>query len=172
MGFVIPAAVGRLTAAKLQTISDEIGGWSARKTADQSVANSTLVNDTELFVPVIATAVYYVAALIIYRAAATPLFKFGWTGPAGATMSWCPNCLSTAVTAAVVGSINKSIAVIGTAPSGGAAGIGTSVCAEPVGTLITTGTAGNLQLQIAQDTTNATATIVKADSMLYLVRVA
>lgn len=172
MGFLTPlGSVAKVSSANLEAISDEIGGWFARKTADQTIASSTaMTNDSELVVPVIANATYVMKAFISYRALAAAKIKIGWTGPAGATMDWSPVGLDTGVSGFVTG-INRAVYTIANAPAVGEAGVAQSVSAGPEGMLITSATAGNLQFQWAQNTSNATGTVVKANSWVFLVRV-
>jgi hypothetical protein len=61
---------------------------------------------------------------------------------------------------------------LGTAEAFGTNGTTTLMAAELSFTLVTSSTAGNLQLQWAQNTSNATATTVKAGSVLTALRLA
>lgn len=173
MGFLTANPVGPLRAAALEQISDEIGGWYVAKTSDESVTSSTtLQNDDELFIPVVASATYIMTSMIVYRAAATPQIKINWTVPAGGTMLWTPGSLDSAVTAGFNGNINKAIYDLSVAPTLGCGGAAQSIVATPSGVITTSSTAGNLQFQWAQFASNATATVVKAGSWIHLVRVA
>lgn len=173
MGWIPPlGSIAKVTSANLETISDEIGGWFARKTGDQQITNNTLTNDTELVVPVVANAVYVVTGLIIYNGLAAAQIKFGWSVPAGATLSWNPGALDSSVTAAFAGIIGRAWYNSGSTPTLGIDGTAQNVVATPNGLLVVGANAGNLQFKWAQATTNATATTVKTDSYLALVRVA
>lgn len=173
MGWLTPlSSLHKVTSADIEAISDEIGGWFANKTSDQTVTSSaTLVNDTELVVPVVANAKYILTGMIIYRAAATPQIRTTWAVPAGATMLWNPGALSSSVTATPDGSINRAVYDLSVVPALGCSGAAQSVVAHATGRVVTTATAGNLQFQWAQATSNATGTVVKSGSWIQLVRV-
>ncbi|MEK6862074.1 MAG: hypothetical protein AABY07_08990 [Nanoarchaeota archaeon] len=69
-------------------IQTKTGVRLVRKTADQSVADTTLVSDTDLKISVLAGEIWAFSAHLRYDAGATPDIKFGWSFPAGTTMSW------------------------------------------------------------------------------------
>jgi hypothetical protein len=159
-------------AAMMNAVDTALAGLWVNKAADQTITSSiVMTNDAALFVPVAANSQYMVQCYLIYQAAAASLIKVGWTGPAGATMNWVTNGLSTAVTAATNGVIIKANQVIADTPAMGAAGAGVSVVAPMVGWLTTT-TGGTLQFQWAQSVSGGTGTVVKAGSRLWLRKVA
>lgn len=147
----------------------------ATKTALESVTSSTaLQNDDELVLPVEASAVYEMALVLFHDSDATVAgdIKIAWTGPAGAALSWGVHGANTSVTTSTgVGSVNMQTRTIAEFASfGGGDSAGTTALA--FGTLTTAGTAGTLQLQWAQETSNAVATNVRAGSRLTLRRTA
>jgi len=143
------------------------------KASDQTVTVTTLTNDTDLVVPVLANEVWMIDTYLLIDSNATADFKCTWTVPAGATMKWAPvsyvagtiwwmtstgasttallnaTDVDTSYQSLSAGNINginiKSIAVIG-------------------------GTAGNVQFQWAQVAASAN-TILKAGSCLIAHRV-
>jgi hypothetical protein len=130
-----------------------------KKTATESVTNSTtLQNDDELVLPVVANAVYKVElALIFDGVSGSGGLKMAWTAPAGASMAW--------------GDVNFAAAQSpGTTVSRNTGGAGVNVIQTVWGTLTTAGTAGSLQLQWAQVTANGTATRVFPGSYLEIER--
>lgn len=132
----------------------------ARKSADESVTSSTtLQNDDHLALAVVANASYVMKLMIIYTSAATPGIKYGWTGPASATLSWGT---STAVI--------SFLALSDTDNWSNTASAIHSTCYT--GVLVTAGSSGTLQFQWAQNASNATAMTVKAGSYLMLTRTA
>lgn len=133
-------------------------------------ASTTMQNDDELFASVAANATYSVMLHLFHDADTTGDIKIGWSGPTGATMNW----------GAVVAHVNETSSGTVTAVSmqtriisetqdiGGGASTGTYSVVH--GTLITSSTAGTLNFQWAQRSSSATATNVRAGSLLTLHR--
>ncbi|GHE47426.1 hypothetical protein GCM10017673_56610 [Streptosporangium violaceochromogenes] len=145
-----------------------------RKTADETVNNSSaLQDDNHLVAAVAASATYIVEAFVIYDAATAADLKLAFTGPSGATLDWTSTALGTAATAGT-GSLTVSASTIGdgsAVPLGGV-GAGTKVVAQIRGLLVVAGTAGNLTTRWAQNTANASDAIVRTNSWMRLTRVA
>ncbi len=145
-----------------------------RKSANETVNTSAaLQNDDELVLTVVASAKYILEAYIIYDTNTTADFKCAWVGPTSATLAWTVTGLATAATG-VSGSIIMAVAAIadGGAQSIGGAGSGTQVAARITGLLTVSTTAGTLQFRWAQGTSDASDTIVIANSYMRLTRVA
>jgi hypothetical protein len=147
-----------------------------RKSANQNrTNNNTLINDTELLLPVAANAVYEFTGHIIFQAsgaAAVSGYKATFAVPAAATLDWVwhgkidTDGTQTAIT------IWQNALTAGVTINSGGAGIGTPLVAKPSGLLVTGANAGNLQFQFAQATANATASVTNAGSFLILRRIA
>jgi hypothetical protein len=144
----------------------------ARKSADQIVNNSTtLVNDTHLFAPVLANEVWLIHAWVLFDSGTTPDIKFAWTVPASATFSWgFPSSDAGTANWANLGSpvalaTTASIAIV-------SLGAGTVQGVNMTGIAVIAGTAGNVQLQWAQNTLNASNTTVRLNSALVGCRLA
>lgn len=149
-------------------------GLFAVKTADEGVTSSTtLQNDDELVIAVSASAKYIMDGYLLYTGAADPAggLKMGWTGPSGAAMSWTNFGVNQNGSPSLV---NYNVVAESLAGGRGVATntTSTTMSCRPTGILTVGVTAGNLQLQWAQGTSNATATTVKTGSWLRLVRVA
>ena len=144
----------------------------ARKTADQTVNNSsTLVNDTHLVLAVLANEVWVVNAYLMYDSGTIPDIKFAWTVPAGATISW--GAISSDTGAANWANIGSPVALATTGSMAfSCLGAGTIQGAILTGIAVIGGTAGNVQLQWAQNTANASDTKVRLNSALVGNRVA
>lgn len=142
---------------------------SAVKTASQIVNNSvTLVNDTVLFMNVVANATYILLGTVSYASPTAADIKFNWTFPVGATISYTGIAPGTAATAAdgpVVMTSSSAAQFI----RGGTA---TSIGMQIQGMLTTGANAGTLRLQFAQNTATVGDTTVFAGSNLMLIRVA
>lgn len=141
-----------------------------RKTIDEGVTSSTaLQNDNELLLSVAASAEYEMLLGVVYTAGTAEKIKYGFTGPAGATLDWHMG-----------GPANSVVATSGIAYYGpnnlagsdapGAAGTGSSMIARPYGLLRTGVTAGTLQFQFAQNFSGVNTTTVKAGSFMLLNR--
>lgn len=152
----------RLTASMLRGIAPN----AAYKGADQSIASSTaLANDSALFVPVVANAVYLFIMFLDYEGASGSGFgiKFGWTFPSGLTLRAAQLGFSSTGADLVATMIKES-----TVASAESQGAGTLDSVLLLGTIAVSSTAGTLQLQWAQNTSSATPTIVHASSALSL----
>lgn len=152
----------------LAMVNDEF----KRKTADESVtSDTTLQNDNDLVVPVVASSVYRVEWDLRTDGALAGDFKYAFTGPSGATMVWQSRGNLAADTANTA-PIPVDVTAIGTTVTHGtiAAGTVSRVCGS--GILVVSTTAGNLQLQWAQGTSSATATKALTHSWLRASRVA
>ncbi|MFJ3665079.1 hypothetical protein ACIPSE_01345 [Streptomyces sp. NPDC090106] len=131
----------------------------ARKTADQSkTSTTTLGNDTHLFLPVVANATYGLFLLCVFSGGTTGDIKFDWTVPSGTVLRWADQTGTSG--------LNTDVDVY-SAPGGT-----TQVAFQIWATVVTSSTAGNVQFRWAQNATDATATIVRANSMLQLTRAA
>jgi hypothetical protein len=167
------------TSAKMNLIADNFDFTMhtlARKSADQIVNNSTtLVNDTHLFWPVEINQVWFVQAWLMIDTGTTPDIKVGWTLPGGATMRW--GFLSGDTVAGNVpqwGWNNVTTATLATTGTLAQAGSGAGVVngLNFTGIAAIGGTAGNVQLQWAQNTLNASDTKVLLNSALIGCRLA
>jgi hypothetical protein len=143
----------------------------AIKTTDNTVNNTaTLASDSQLSLPVEASTTYALEMYLDYSSATTPDAKVSLSVPASATWSVAPNGLLTSV-AATSGSIETaSVTTAGSLTFGGN-GAGTHVSANPVGWVKTAGTAGNVVVQWAQNTANASNTVLYTGSWIKLTRV-
>lgn len=146
------------TAARLNAL----GAVLSAKTADQTVINSTtFVSDTELFLSVAANAVYILDGVIVYQSGTTPDWKMRWTYPTGLTMTYTMLAQVTTFTAFVFSETGIPVND----------GTGGTFACTLQGTVTTSSTAGTLQLQWAQNTANASNTLVRVGSYLSLSRV-
>jgi len=159
-----PLALGALSALQL----------FARKTATESVTSSTtLQDDDELTVTVVANTVYAFDAVIFYDGSASGVagdLKLRWVGPAGATLTVANLSLISSATGTQGDLMDGQI--INTDINIGTLGAGTTLAAVFRGLLIVAGTGGTYKAQWAQLTSGATATRLLADSHMILRQVA
>lgn len=142
-------------------------GQSAIKGSSQSVTSSTtLVNDAALVLALPANSTWKFTLDLLYQANTTANLKFGWTVPSGCTLAAGVNFADTTLVARL-GQMNQS-----TVQPVGGNGATTPLSALVSGTIVVSSTAGNLQLQWAQNTSNATAASVLAGSDLTATRFA
>lgn len=133
-----------------------------RKTADETVNNSTtLQNDDALKLAVSANQVWALRLYLLHNTSAVADIKITLTGPAGSTIYG--RTVATSVTATLTEQTGASMAFQGD----GAAAL------ETIDFLvIIAGTAGDIQLQWAQNTLEASDTKVLANSCLLAVQTA
>jgi len=140
----------------------------AYKGSDQSVTSSTTpVNDSALFVPLVANATYWFAAFIDYEGGTggSSDLKWNYTVPAGANMRATASYRNTSGTAVTWNLMNASQSIAGTNGAGNVLG------ASVFGTIAMSSTAGNVQMQWAQNTSSGTATIVHTGSVILCNRI-
>jgi hypothetical protein len=155
----------RVSASLLRSVKP----LAAYKASSQSVVSSTtLQNDSALFVPVPANAIYWFQAFIAYAGFTQNAsdLKFMWSVPSGASMTWEPTYLNTSG-AQISNGANAAGAVI----VAGTNGVSNFRAITGCGTLAVGGTPGNFQLQWAQNTSVSTATIIQTGSTIELFQV-
>ena len=159
--------VGEVLTASL--VNNWLAPLAAAKTSDESVTSSTtLQNDNELAVAAAANCTYAVTCFVKYDGGTlgSSDLKAAFTVPAGATFLWAVSNKDTSGNPNVGGFLTTGAVAAGTA------GLGTFRTLVVTGTLAVSSTAGNLQLQWAQQTSSGTATTVYANSWLLAQRIA
>ena len=132
-----------------------------RKTADESVSNTTLQNDDVLKIALAANDAYeFSGFLIVNSTSATPDIKVTFTVPTGATIRWFGEGFGEAYVAStnVVSASGTTFTVTLLA--------NTLANVKFSGIVTNSTTAGNLQLQYAQNQSNPAAVTVQARSFL------
>lgn len=131
-------------------------------------SNTALADVTGLAVALVPNTTYVGDVTGVYDTGATPDAQFGLTYPSGCTGTWYGGAVKNAADTAT----NFTAVSIATAiPAGGVAS-GTILVARYRVLIRVAGTAGNLQVQAAQNTSSGTALIVKADSFMLFDKVA
>jgi len=155
----------RLTALDMTFIVPQV----ARKTSDTTLAvsSTTAQSDPDLTLPVVTGAVYWLSGHIFYIGSPGAI-KTGYAIPAGATLVYVDVALHNSVTAASSG-ITEHV-IHGSALTQKGYDATTEVGSIFSGVLTVSTTAGNITFQAAQQTSNATAPIIKAGSILSLKR--
>ncbi|MEI5100286.1 hypothetical protein RB200_19385 [Streptomyces sp. PmtG] len=165
-----PLAGQRATATLLRSMQPQ----TVRKTADESrAATTTFLDDTHLVFPAEAAAVYTMVGWIKYFADPTPDIKMQFAVPSGCLGEWAwlmpgSGTAAGATTGYSIRTETNDVASFRT-------GYGTSDTTQftPVSGLFRMSTtAGNISLQWAQNTSNATATVLYTDSWLTFLRIA
>lgn len=138
-----------------------------RKTSDQTVNNTAaLGNDAELVLAVAASTTYDLYLRLIINSGTTPDFKALFTFPAGLTASLQ---IQEGATPAAATAMSGPYTQASSLPINGVAADQVAVI---TGIVIVSSTTGNLQLQWAQNTANASNTTVKANSYMRLWKMA
>lgn len=146
-----------------------------RKSANETVNNSAaLQNDDELFWPVEVNEVWFFEAFLLLQAASVNAdWKATITVPAGATGPWGLAATTGSWSLVGVGSAPAPLVAAGTGASFGAAITGSGLTAGYMaGWVIVGATAGNAQIQWAQNTATVENSIVQANSFLRIRRLA
>jgi hypothetical protein len=156
------------------TVTGIGGTLFARKTASQSVTNSTtLQDDTHMQLSVTANSTYRLEGYLIFNGAASAAnLKMGWSAPSGATLDWIGTGQNATATTTSGPVITNSQTIASNTYQLGTIGTGTNMAALIKGLLIVGGTGGTFKLQWAQATANATATTMVQNSHIELRRVA
>lgn len=141
------------------------------KATDESVTSSTTMqDDDELLVALDANTRYAFDALITYDAPAAGDIKMQFTVPAGATGRRFVHYQGTTANSCLSSTQSTHGSAIGTSVSVGGPAAGTPCEVTISGYVKTAGTSGTLRLQWAQDTSDATASIVKEGSWIRWVK--
>lgn len=135
------------------------------KSADQTVNNSaTLVDAADLSFTADANATYRIRLWASYSSNTTPDIKFNWTIPSGASMqryTLGPPVGTTDTTTTTVTMRRRSST---DAPQGGDGNTNFTTYNEEV--ILRTTNSGDVKLRFAQNTANASDTILRADTFI------
>lgn len=159
------------------TVQDDIGkrgGTVTRKSADQTVNNSaTLVNDTHLLQALGTSEVWQFEILVAYTSDTNMDLKMALTIPASATLLAAVNGPQTGGSTVVANTMTTPVLTTsGETAAVGGMGLSTKTWARISGIVVTGASAGNLQLQWAQNAAVVGNTIVHANSYLIARKVA
>jgi hypothetical protein len=160
----------RITAALMRSMQPQ----TVRKTADtERSATTTYADDPHLVFAAEANAVYQMWGWIKYFADPTPDIKIQFSVPSGCLGEWAWNMPGSGTL--TTGTVGYSIRTETNDVTAGRTGYGTSDSTHMTpmgGTFRMSSTAGNIALQWAQNTSNATATTLYTDSFLIFLRIA
>jgi parallel beta-helix repeat protein len=172
-GIVLRMTSNRLTGAVNSTMTKVILApplFTKMASDSTPVNNSTTLAASPLVIAMEASSTYEMTAFVAYNSTTTADMIIGWTVPTGASMSWMLDSLFISSTSAA-GQVYRALA--NAAQTGIAAGAGaTNVVAQPMGTVTTGSTAGNLTLTFAQNVAEVSDTKILAGSWLRLTKVA
>jgi hypothetical protein len=142
------------------------------KSVTETITSSTtLQDDDELFLSVVANATYEVEMWLLHSSGTTGDIKIGFTGPTSATFAWGVHGVATSSVSTVAATeVNMQIRTLAeSTPLGGQNLTGTAAYVR--GTLVTSSTAGTIQFQFAQNVSDAAATQVRNGSILKIKRI-
>lgn len=164
----LPTAGAKLRASTLSALVTELRPISVRKASDQTQsATIVLLNDTELFVSVEANLTYAFQLDLIYEAGTAADYRWAFTFPTGAAVSWGEHSFDSGLAYLPVGSSSYTS---GNATGLGGAGIGTQRTLMVNGTIVVGASAGTLRYQWAQLVSTVENTKTAAGSTLVLRR--
>ncbi len=145
-----------------------------RATADTTrTSTTTLANATGMAIALEADAIYALEGYLAYNAGETGDLKVAFTVPAGTGGHWGIYPIATGSTGSV-GDLDArrstSFGAGTTQAAGGSASFGSELMCPVLGYIETDSTAGDIQLQVAQNTSSGTSTVLKAGSWLMVWR--
>lgn len=152
-------------ASYIQNLISEVRPVFARKTLDETVNNSAVMqNDDALFVSVAANTTYKFELNLRITTNTTADFKSTFTFPTGLTMQYSAPVITAGASAMFPFSLSQTdtVAIEGNA---------SAFTAVYEGLVVVSSTAGTLQVQWAQNTANLSNTVVSAGSYLLLTKV-
>lgn len=135
-------------------------------------ASTTFGDATGLTIALEANTTYGWDCYLAYNTGRTPDVKIAWAAPAGATGHWGAYGLSTTESGSGIGSLtalrvnaygDASPIVLGGNDTPSVPG---PMVARPMGFIVVSATAGSLQLRFAQNTSNASNTVINAGCWL------
>lgn len=146
-----------------------------RMDSDQllTISNTTLQNifDFTQPLPGVAGAVFGFTATVFYTSATAADLKIAFTVPAGASLLWgFTSGLATGASGTTGDTQCAAAAASGTALALGGAGVSTPLVCTIEGEVVMDTTAGNLQLQAAQNTSDATQSTLYMGSRMQVWR--
>lgn len=146
--------------------SDALSTPSVVKAADETINNdNTLQDDDELTFAIGANETVLAEFLVFYSSATTADIKLSVEGPAGSAGTVGYDVLLSNVSN-TYGSIYRGALPLGGTVGPGGAGVGTKVFARLVAVIRNGETEGNVVLRWAQNSAEATDTVVHADSTI------
>lgn len=132
-------------------------------------ANTTLGDITGMSASLEASSTYIFWGYVAYSTGSTPDIKFAFSVPSGATGHWALHGVSSGSTNP--GSLDATHATSFGATTLAAAGDTEGLMVRPTGYIVTTN-AGTIQMQFAQNSSDASDTTVKAGSWIAFQKVA
>jgi hypothetical protein len=140
----------------------------ARKTSDQALtSNTTLTDVTTMGLTVGVSEIWQVLFSVIYTAGTAGDLKLAMTFPAGGTNGVSAMWMNSGGTAGV-----RTFETSGGATDLQGLGATITECVPIQGIYTNGGTGGTLQLQFAQNTSDGTATTIRANSTVWAVKLA
>lgn len=148
----------------------DLGGYDRIKLANQSVSDTTLVDDTELQFPVAVGEVWVIEGVVFADGTQAADISLRLSGPSGSTGLWRAMGPSTSTTSTTAASFIPTPQNVNSSVGVGLIGAGIGAPIEIKGTMTVT-TAGMATIKFAQLTTDATAVILRAGSYLKAKRI-
>lgn len=169
----VAASATTITNANISLVAGSaprFGRATARKTANESVTNSAVLQDDDHLVFTVAAGVYYqLSGYLIYGAHKDGDISVGFSGPANATLDWALVSKGTGEADGAAGiPFHDNFGIGQSAASGGWQSDNTSKLRMRVDGLLYGGDGGTFRLRFCQRASHATATILYTGSYLVL----
>jgi hypothetical protein len=164
MGLTSPFAAGAsITAAALASVAPLAGFKFADQNSGQS--NTSLVDDTDLSVAMLASGTYVFFGFIIYAASTAADYQAAFTVPSNAQLNWGPYPFI-GTGGSSYSTPQNVITGSGTAQAMGGQGTAQNQVATLIGSVVMGAVAGDLQYQFAQNSSDASNCNTRAGSFL------
>lgn len=133
------------------------------KPSDESIVSSTtLQNDDHLVLPMSANTIYFIQGMFIITGNTSGDMLFQWSVPSGAVLNWASDTISS-ISTSLTDQVSRTGQTAGSLPAFGTITGGTAVV--PFKGILNMGsTGGVMRARWAQNTSNGTATVMKAGS--------
>jgi hypothetical protein len=155
-----------------QRLRDGLPQYVIKDSSIAMTSSTTYKDDEELVYALVANAIYEPEFILAPGGSTTGDIKTRWSVPSGATgFRWCTGLGSTATSRDNAAAIKMAVHAFSSDCVYGTVSTTSVGAAREIGTITTGATAGNLRLQWAQNTSDATGSEILAGSYLRIRRI-
>lgn len=143
------------------------------KSSESQIVNNstTLINDTSLYIDAVTNTTYVIEGLILYKSSSVADFKCTITAPSGSVGGWTTSGINGYQGINQSTGTGSALLAFGTTASFGGAGISSIAAVRLYAVVKTSTTGGTINFRWAQNTAEASDTIVTTGSFLKYVTI-